>query len=132
MNSKGKSLRSPLGRVRGLGSAKNGSEHWWLQRLTSLALIPLSIYPVAMFFIYAVFGGYEGAHTWVKSLYAATALILFLAVGFHHAASGLQVVIEDYVHGETPKLFAVILVKFIAAAFAILGILAVLKILLGA
>jgi succinate dehydrogenase / fumarate reductase membrane anchor subunit len=131
MNDKTPSMRSLLGRARGLGSAKNGTDHWWVQRFTSLALIPLSLYLVGAFVICAVMGGYTGAVYWLHSPIAATAIVLFLAVGFHHSASGLQVVIEDYVHSEGPKLFAVIAVKFICAAFAILGMLATLKILFG-
>ncbi len=131
MSAKRESLRSSLGRVRGLGSAKGGTEHWWLQRLTAIMLVPLSLYVLVTFFTYAVFGGYAGAIYWLRSPFAATLVILFLAIGFHHAASGVQVVIEDYVHCEAVKLVSVILVKFFAAAFAILGILATVKILFG-
>jgi len=132
MKNKTPSLRSSLGRVRGLGSAKGGTEHWWLQRLTALALIPLTLYVLNGFFTYVVFGNYSGAVYWLHSPFSATAVILLLAVGFHHAASGVQVVIEDYVHCECAKLFGVITVKFLATAFAVLGILATLKILFGA
>jgi succinate dehydrogenase / fumarate reductase membrane anchor subunit len=103
-----------------------------LQRLTSLALIPLSIYLVGTFFVYVVFGGYSGAIFWLHSPVYTTSLVLFLGVGFHHTASGLQVVIEDYVQAEFAKLLSIIAVKFICIAFAILGILATLKILFGA
>jgi succinate dehydrogenase / fumarate reductase membrane anchor subunit len=125
-------MRTALSRVRGLGSAKHGTEHWWLLRLTSLALIPLSLYLVGAFVIYVVFGGYPGARYWLHAPLAATAMILFLAVGFHHTASGLQVVIEDYLHIDGVKLGAVIAVKIVCTAFGVLGILAVLKIVFGA
>lgn len=131
MSKKKPSLRDPLNRVRGLGSAHHGTEHWWLQRLTSIALIPLSLYVVAGFFAAVVFGNFESASTWLRSAFSATGVILFLAVGFHHAAAGLQVVIEDYIHCEAAKLAAIIATKFFSVVFALLGILAVLKIVLG-
>jgi succinate dehydrogenase / fumarate reductase membrane anchor subunit len=124
-------FRSTLGRIRGLGSAKSGTHHWYLARLTGLALILLALYPIFGFFIYAVYGGHAGAIQWLRSPFAATGVVLFLIVGFHHAASGLQVVIEDYVHCGCAKATLLIAVKFLAAAFAILGILATLKVALG-
>jgi succinate dehydrogenase / fumarate reductase membrane anchor subunit len=125
------SLRNPLARVRGLGSARHGTEHWWIQRLTALALIPLTLFVLNGFFTYVVFGNYDGAVYWLHSPFSATFVILFVAVGFHHAASGLQVVIEDYVRCECAKLTSVITVKFLCVAFALLGILATVKILFG-
>lgn len=131
MSKKIPSLRSPLARVRGLGSAGHGTEHWWVQRLTALALIPLSLYVTATFFIYVVYGGYDGAVYWLRSPLNSAFVILFVLVGFHHAASGLQVVIEDYVHCECAKLASIVVVKFIAAFFALLGVLAAVKVLFG-
>jgi succinate dehydrogenase / fumarate reductase membrane anchor subunit len=131
MKTKTPSLRSPLARVRSLGSAGRGTEHWWLQRLTAIALIPLSLFVIVTFYMYVVEGTYDGAVYWLRSPFAATFVILFLAVGFHHAASGLQVVIEDYVHCECAKLTSLIVVKFLAVVFALLGILSTVKILLG-
>jgi succinate dehydrogenase / fumarate reductase membrane anchor subunit len=131
MTTNDKSLRSPLGRVRGLGSAKHGTEHWWNLRLTSLALIPLSLYVFATFYINVVQGGHDGAVEWLRSPFAATFVLLFLLFGFHHAANGLQVVIEDYVHNEKAKLTLLLLTKFFAIALALLGSLATIKILFG-
>jgi succinate dehydrogenase / fumarate reductase membrane anchor subunit len=129
MKKDAKSLRSVLGRVRGLGSAKEGVQHWWLQRLTALALIPLSLYVVGTFFNAVVFGsGYDSAIGWLHSPLAATSLILALVAGFWHAALGVQVVIEDYVHCEVMKLTSIIAVKFAAVLFAVLGILSVARI----
>jgi len=129
MKAKAKSMRSPLAEVRGLGSARHGTQHWWLQRLTALALIPLSIYVVATFFVEVVYGGHEGAVEWLSSPFAAVLTILFLGVGFHHAANGVQVVIEDYVHGEARKIAGIVTVKFFAVMLALLGSLAVIKVL---
>ena len=124
-------FRSTLGRIRGLGSAQAGSHHWYLMRVTSVALLLLTLYPIFGFFIYAVYGGRAGALEWLHSPIAATGVILFLIVGFHHAANGLQVVIEDYIHCSCAKPALLFIIKFLAAACAILGVLATLKIALG-
>ena len=131
MKTKIEGLRSSLAKARGLGSARHGTSHWWHQRLTAIALIPLTLYVIANFFQYVVFGSYDGAVIWLRSPFSATAVILLLGVGFHHGASGLQVVIEDYIHCECLKLASVILVKFLAISFALLGILATVKVLFG-
>jgi succinate dehydrogenase / fumarate reductase membrane anchor subunit len=112
-----------------LGSAKHGTEHWWQQRVTAIALVLVSTYVVTTFFTSVDFGGYVDAIDWLTSPFSVTLVILFLIVGFYHAVLGLQVVIEDYVHSEGLKLFSILAVKFIAAAFAILGILSTVKIL---
>jgi succinate dehydrogenase / fumarate reductase membrane anchor subunit len=133
MTKETKSMRTPLAEARGLGSAKDGVEHWWLQRLTALALIPLSMYVVGSFFNAVAFGsGYDSAIAWLSSPFGAVTMILLIGVGFHHAASGMQVVIEDYVHSEALKLISLIAVKFIAAALTLLGSLAVIKVLFHA
>ena len=123
------SMRTPLAEARGLGSAKEGVEHWWLQRLTAIALIPLSIYAIAAFFTNEVYGDFDNAVAWLSSPFAAVFMIMFLIAGFHHAASGVQVVIEDYVHGEALKLASLITVRLIAWTFGLLGVIAVIKIL---
>lgn len=127
-----RTLRSPLGRVRGLGSAHNGTEHWIGLRLTSVALIPLALYPVVTFFLAANEGGYSALREWLHSPVSAAAVILFLIVGFHHTTSGLQVMIEDYLHCECVKNAMLFVVKFVSLALALLGTLATLKIMLGA
>lgn len=128
-----KSYRSSLGRVRGLGSARHGTEDWWLLRLTSLALIPLSLYFFLTFFAYVVLNNsYESAVQWLHSPINAAVVILLLGTGFHHGTSGMQVVIEDYIHHDRLKFAALIILKFAAAVLALTGILSVLKILLGA
>lgn len=126
-----KSFRSTLGNIRAMGSAKSGTHHWWLMRVTSVALLFLALYPIFGFFIYAVYGGREAAIQWLHSPVAVTGVVLFLIVGFHHAANGLQTVIEDYVHCSCAKNVSLFLVKSVAASCAILGILASLKIFFG-
>lgn len=125
-----KTLRTPLGHVRGLGSAKSGTEHWWLTRLTSLALIPLTLWFVASVI------GHLGAswvemRAWLSQPWSAVLMIVTVGVMFHHTASGLQVVIEDYVHVEWAKLVGIIVVKFLCLLLAVAGIFSVLKIAFG-
>lgn len=122
------SLRSPLGRVRGLGSAKDGTGHWWAQRLTALALIPLSLW-----FCIAVIAMTGADHAtvaaWAGSPVVAGLLILLIGATFYHAALGVQVVIEDYVHHEMTKLLLVLSVKTAALLMALAAILSVLILL---
>jgi succinate dehydrogenase / fumarate reductase membrane anchor subunit len=131
MNAKTKSLRSPLGKVRGLGSAKSGTEQWIKLRLTALALIPLTLYVLIGFVNTAVSGGYSGAVYWLQSPLSATFTILMLLAGLYHGASGMQEVVEDYVHGHAVKLATLFLIKFVAAALAVLGTLSAAKIFFG-
>ena len=126
-----RSLKTPLARARGLGSAKSGTAHWWALRLTSLALVFLAIYPFGILLTVAANGSYADVVDWLRSPYVAGAVILFIAVGFHHAANGLQVVLEDYLHCECSRTLSVIAVKFVAIALTVVGSLATLKIMLG-
>lgn len=119
------SLRSPLARVRHLGSARDGTRHWWAQRVTALALVPL----VAWFAISVIsmIGADHAAFTaWAGDPLSGALLVLLVAATFHHAALGLQVVIEDYVHHEGRKIVALLLVK---GACLLLGVVAVLSVL---
>lgn len=131
MASNSKTLRSPLQVARGLGSAKHGTEHWWSQRLTAIALVPLTVW-----FVFGVIGHLGADHAafvaWMKSPFSAVMMILTAVVTFHHAQSGLQVVIEDYVHAEWQKMALIIGVKFLSFALAAACVLAVVKIFIGA
>lgn len=108
------SLRSPLGRVLGSGSAKEGVDHWWWQRLTAVALVPLGIWFVVAV-ISLVGAGHAEARAWAVAPLNMVLLIAFTAALLHHAQLGLQVVIEDYVHNEGCKLAGLLVVKFLAA-----------------
>ena len=121
------SLRSPLGRVRGLGSARGGTHHWWMARVTSVALLPLTIWLV---FALASLAGATHAATsaWIGQPVNAVLLLAFLAASFHHTASGLQVVIEDYVRADAARLSAVLAVKAVCALLWLAASLAVLRI----
>jgi succinate dehydrogenase / fumarate reductase membrane anchor subunit len=119
-------MRTPLGRVLGLGSAKEGVEHWWRQRTTALLLVPLTLW-----FVIAVIGlvGADRAAmvAWMHNPMAAILMILLIAASFYHAALGLQVVIEDYVHGEAAKLITLVVMRLLCVLFVLRGVLAVLK-----
>lgn len=118
------SLRTPLGRVRGLGTAKDGTHHWWLQRLTAIALVPLTIWFVIS--LLQVFGmsRIEVAR-WIRSPSAAAPMALFLIAAFWHLKLGLQVVIEDYVHHEGWKLGLVVVMNLLVVAFAGTGLISI-------
>lgn len=124
------SLRSPLGRARGLGSAKDGVHHFWVQRLTALALIPLTLW-----FVFSIArlssGSYDAVLWWVSAPSVAVVLVLFLVAMFYHAMLGVQVVIEDYVGHEGWKLTLLIASKFGLTLAAVSGIFAVLKVALS-
>lgn len=125
-----RSLRSPLGRARGLGSAKDGLHHWWIQRLTSIALVPLSVWFVASVIALRQ-ADWETYTLWISSPINAAVMVLFLGVGFHHAQAGMQVVLEDYVSSHGARIFAVIAVKFACYALAALSIVSVILVALG-
>jgi succinate dehydrogenase / fumarate reductase membrane anchor subunit len=121
----GKSLRSPLGRARGLGSAKEGTAHWWAQRVTAIALVPLTLWFVAN--VIALAGAPRiDVLAWLASPVVAVLMLLLVAAVFRHAQLGLQVVVEDYVHAEGVKVAALMFVNgaslllFALAAFSIL------------
>lgn len=121
------SLRTPLGRVRGLGSAKDGTHHWLLQRVTAVALIPLTVWIVASF-VALVGADYETVREWMALPLVAVLFILFIATGLYHLKLGLQVVIEDYVHGEGLKIVSQMAVSFACVLVGAASIFAILKI----
>jgi len=125
------SLKTQLAVVRGLGSAKNGTHHWWGQRVTAVALVPLTLW-----FVYSVImltgAGYAEVAGWLASPLNTVLMLLLIAATFHHVQLGLQVVIEDYIHTEITKLTTLLFVKFASVALAVASAYAVLKIALGA
>lgn len=122
------SLRSPLGTARGLGSAKSGTHHWWMQRLSAIALVPLSLWFVASLAGHVAAADHAAVVAWIGTPWVSIILVLFLASLFYHSQLGVQVVIEDYVHGEASKLVSLVLMKFAHLLLATAGIFAVLKI----
>ncbi len=123
-------LRAVSARVRGLGSAKEGVQHWWLQRLSALALVPLSLWLVAS--LVAQLGADHAAvYAWIGEPVTVALLVLTIFATFYHAQLGLQVIIEDYVHHKGAKLAAIILVKAASLSLGLAGIFAVLFIAFG-
>ena len=123
-------LRTPLARARGLGSAKAGVQHWWAQRLTAIALIPLVVW-FAISLVMMSGAEYEVVRAWIGSPVVMVLLILTIAVGLHHAQLGIQVVIEDYVHSDGFKLALIVVVRFLAVFVGLAAIVAILNIGFG-
>ena len=123
-------FKTPLAKVRGLGSAKGGTHHWWLQRVTAIANIPLTL-----FFVVSFVGNVGKTHAdwvaWLKQPLVAVLMILFVANIMNHMRLGLQVAIEDYVQSAGTKTFSLLLVNFGCILMGALGIFSVLKIAFG-
>jgi succinate dehydrogenase / fumarate reductase membrane anchor subunit len=123
-------FRTPANEVRGLGSAKDGTHHWWLQRVTAIALVPLSVWLVASLVSLAG-ADYQCVVLWVRSPVVTVLLICLIGALFHHAQLGLQVVLEDYVHAEWLKITSIVLMKFTVLVLGLASVVAVLKVSLG-
>ncbi len=119
-------MRSPLARAQGLGSAKVGAKHWWAQRVSAVALVPLTLWFLGAIIAHAG-GDYATVIGWLKTPLASLAMIVLLLALFHHTALGLQVVVEDYLHSNV-KFAAVIAVRLGCLALASAGIVATLRI----
>jgi succinate dehydrogenase / fumarate reductase, membrane anchor subunit len=123
-------MRTPLGRVRGLGSARSGTGHFWWQRVTSVALIPLTIGVLAI--IFSLLGRNHAAVIQILgSPLVAIVMLLFIGTSAYHMKLGMQVIIEDYVHEEVPKLLLLMGNVFFAIAVGMAAVYAVLKISFG-
>lgn len=120
------STRSPLARAIGLGSAKTGGGPWWAERVSAIALVPLSLWFAASIIAHSAID-YARFVGWIRSPLTATLMILLLMALFHHAALGLLVVIEDYVHSGL-KFALVIAVRLGSYALATAGVVATLHI----
>lgn len=119
-------MRSQLGRVRGLGAAGHGTGTWWLERLTSVALVPLTLW-----FVFAVFhligmARVDVAH-WVANPVNATLLLALVIATFYHMQLGLQAVIEDYIHVESARMALILLNKGASALLGLACVVSVLK-----
>jgi succinate dehydrogenase / fumarate reductase membrane anchor subunit len=120
-------MQSQLGRVRGLGSAKSGSDHWWSQRLTAIANVPLGLW-----FVLSIATGngasYEAVQAWLSNYFHATMMVLFVANVAYHFTLGLQVVIEDYIHDRKQEIAALLAVRGFAFFMAVASIISVLRV----
>ena len=123
-------FRTPLSVVRGAGAAKDGTRHWWAQRLTAAALVPLGLgFVIAA--IALVASDFHEARAALAHPVTAALSILFTVALFHHAQLGLQVVLEDYVHSRGLKVVSIVGVKFAAIALGAVSIVSILRILTG-
>ncbi len=123
-------MRTPLGRVRGLGSAKSGTEHFWQQRLTGVASLPLTI--AGVFLVISLTGrSYPAVKQILASPLVSVLLLLFILSNVVHMKIGMQVIIEDYVHDEKQKLTLLMLNSFFSIAIGLACAYAVLKLSFG-
>jgi succinate dehydrogenase / fumarate reductase membrane anchor subunit len=123
-------LRTPLGRVRGLGSARNGTEEFWLQRMTAIAGIPLTL--AGLFLVISLTGrSYPGVKQILGSPLVAVLMMLFILANVIHMKIGIKVVIEDYVYNKNQKFTLLILNTFFAWAIGLACAFAILKISFG-
>jgi succinate dehydrogenase / fumarate reductase membrane anchor subunit len=123
-------FRTPLSRVKGLGSAREGTGHFWHQRLTALLLIPLVLW--IGFCIAALPGDYATLAGWVRQPWVTVALVLLIIAVFYHAQLGLQAVIEDYVASHARRTLILLISNLLCLLFGTVGVISVLKISFGA
>ena len=124
------SLRSPLGKVLGTGSAKEGVHHWWFQRLTSVALVPLTVwFTVALLSLPAL--DHVTVVAWMSQSWTALLLILLVLVATYHSQLGVRVVVEDYVHNTGMRTLTLVTLTFLHAFLAVAGVFAILKVAFG-
>lgn len=123
------SLRAPLTNVLGSGSAKNGVHHWWVQRVSAVALVPLALWLLCSLVSLPLTDYATVAH-WIGSGWHPVFLVLLIAVAGWHGSLGVQVVIEDYVHGNASKTALLLASLFVHVLLVTAGIYAVLRIAL--
>jgi succinate dehydrogenase / fumarate reductase membrane anchor subunit len=122
--------RTPLSQARGLGSAHHGAGHWITERVSAIALVPLTLWG-AFGVLRLAAGDYGAAIAWVSEPVNAVLMALLIAISFWHMQLGLRVVIEDYVHTKLGKLSLLVLNLFVCVLFGALAIFSILKVALG-
>ena len=130
MSESARSFRTELARVRGLGSAKEGVHHWWMQRVSAVALVPLALWFVIALVAH-VGADYATMRAWLGSPVTFGLMVLLVGATFYHAQLGLQVVIEDYIHSEAGKIALILLTKLASLALALAAVVALLVIAFG-
>lgn len=122
-------LRSPLGRARGLGSAKSGAAHWMAERVTSVALVPLTLW-----FVWNVVrlagAPHADMHAWAGHPLTTVLLLALVVTTFHHMQMGLQAVIDDYIHAEGVRLVSLLAMRGVCVLLGLAAVVAVLKLAL--
>jgi len=123
-------MRTDLSKVRGLGSAKGGTSHWWMQRVTAIALVPLTVWIIVSL---AALTGADHATmvAWIANPFVTVLLSLFIFAGFYHLKLGGQVIIEDYIHQDGTKIISLLLLKFATFVIGLASFVALLKISFG-
>lgn len=124
------SIRTDIARARNHGSAKSGTHHWWMQRVTAIALIPLTIWMLSCLNCLTT-GNYFQFIAWIKSPLTTLMLVLFTVTSFYHASLGIQVIIEDYVHKKSWKIGLLLLSQFSLLFLGTSAIFSILKISFG-
>lgn len=119
-------MRSQLGRVRGLGAAKSGTAHWWAERLTSVALVPLTLWVLYAMLHLSGLARADVAH-WAANPINAALLVALVLVTFHHMQLGLQVVVDDYIHVERTRMLLLLAIKGAAGLLGLVALVAALK-----
>lgn len=124
---KSSSFRTPLGKAKGLGSSKDGVDHWIAQRVSAIAMIFLGLWLV---WALVKVGGLEASEiqSWLQRPWPLLGMILTVCVGLYHGYLGLQVVIEDYIHGSFARPFCLLTLKFLSVGAGVLALLSLLKI----
>ena len=121
------SLSSPLRQVLGAGPARSGVHHWWLQRLTSLALVPLSVWLLVSLLALPALD-HVTVRAWLAHGWTALLMILLVLLAAWHSQLGLQVIIEDYLHQSGPRWLLLVLTRFANVLLAAAGVFAVLRV----
>jgi succinate dehydrogenase / fumarate reductase membrane anchor subunit len=124
------SLKTPLGRVLGLGAAGGGAHHWWVQRVTAVALVPLGAWLLVALVTLPDLG-YGTAHAWLAAPAHALPMALLVLVASYHSWLGVTVIIEDYVPDQATKVTTLLVAQFLHVAVGAGALFAVLKVALG-
>ena len=130
MSEAGRTFRTELSRVRGLGAAKEGVHHWWMQRVSAIALVPLTLW-FAIALVAHSGADYATTRAWLGSPVIFGLMVLLIGATFYHAQLGLQVVIEDYIHREGWKIALILVTKLASLVLALAAIVALLVIAFG-
>jgi succinate dehydrogenase / fumarate reductase membrane anchor subunit len=121
-------FRTPISKARGLGSAKQGFHHWWIQRVTAIALIPLTFW-FGVAIVRVPGADYRTIVDWISSPWNTVLLISTIIAVFYHAILGIQVIVEDYVHAEWMKIAAILATKLFLIFYALAALYATFRII---